>query len=207
MTDIVQLYRDLYLQLDPGIEIYEKGVSDADINSFEKLKNELPEDLKAIYKQFNGESGNDDESGNVRIFSDYIFINFQSVSTTMESLLNHDLKYPPNEMEKYLCYPERSIKKVAYNPNWIPFATDGSKGYIGVDMDPDEEGKIGQIINFGLREYFHVQIAEDFKSFLVKLKSGYANRKYHTEYFVDSMCIVDEYITNYQKIVRDKHIL
>ena len=88
MEDIVQLYRDLYLQLDPDIEIYTKGASDAEIHHFEKLINKgLPDELKAVYEQFNGESKNFD----IGIFSEYMFLSLQDAAASKDSLTDLSL--------------------------------------------------------------------------------------------------------------------
>jgi len=200
MEDIVQLYRDLHLQLDPDAGIYEKGISDEEIHNFEKeIDKELPDEFKAIYKQFNGESDNFP----ICIFSDYMFLSLENVAAAKDSL--KDLPSRVHEMERYLCYPEHSIKKVAYNPYWIPFASTSSGSYIGIDLDPDVEGKIGQVINFGVDDFFHVQLAEDFRSFLIELKSGYSRGEYHTHYFKGSICIVDQYTIDHESAINEKY--
>lgn len=53
---------------------------------------------------------------------------------------------------------------------WIPLWADPSRpDYIGLDFDPGENGKVGQIINFGRNEDTHYVFAYDFDDLLVCL--------------------------------------
>lgn len=42
------------------------------------------------------------------------------------------------------------IRPYFYRKGWIPFAYQHGNNYVGVDLDPDTEGTIGQVINFGV---------------------------------------------------------
>jgi cell wall assembly regulator SMI1 len=48
--------------------------------------------------------------------------------------------------------PEGHVKAMYCNPAWIPITHDGSGNHIGVDLDPDVRGQVGQIIAFGRDE-------------------------------------------------------
>jgi len=62
--------------------------------------------------------------------------------------------------------PEKAIKKVYANRKWIPLAHDLNGNYIGIDLDPDENGTIGQIINYGSDENRKYVITKNVKEFL-----------------------------------------
>lgn len=45
---------------------------------------------------------------------------------------------------------KNKIRFNCYRKGWIPFAYQDSNNYIGIDLDPDTEGTVGQVINFGV---------------------------------------------------------
>jgi cell wall assembly regulator SMI1 len=62
------------------------------------------------------------------------------------------------------------IKPLYSSPLWIPLWADPVRpDYLGIDFDPDEAGRLGQIINFGRNEDDHFQAATDFDDLLVCL--------------------------------------
>ncbi len=60
--------------------------------------------------------------------------------------------YNFNEEISFTSTPEGAIKKMYFNPKWIPVFSDHGGNFIGVDLDPDVNGKKGQIIIFGRDE-------------------------------------------------------
>lgn len=55
--------------------------------------------------------------------------------------------------------PTKYIKEKYVNRKWIPISNDGGGNNIAIDVDPDEKGKIGQVINFGRDEEVKYVIA------------------------------------------------
>lgn len=53
------------------------------------------------------------------------------------------------ENEGGKSFPEKAIKLKYINLKWIPLFHDGGGNHIGMDLDSDENGTYGQIINFG----------------------------------------------------------
>jgi cell wall assembly regulator SMI1 len=58
------------------------------------------------------------------------------------------------------------IRKEWWNPKWVPISSNGSGDYYCIDLNPTEQGNLGQIIS-----YWHVDtrrelIAKDFKEWL-----------------------------------------
>jgi cell wall assembly regulator SMI1 len=66
----------------------------------------------------------------------------------------------------FTSFPEDAIKKIYFNPNWVPIIFDNLGNYIGLDLDPDAKGTVGQVINFGRDEEDMFVIAETFEKFL-----------------------------------------
>lgn len=62
------------------------------------------------------------------------------------------------------------VKPLYSSPLWIPLWADPTRAdYLGIDVDPGEAGRVGQIINFGRNEDDHFQAATDFDDLLVCL--------------------------------------
>lgn len=57
-----------------------------------------------------------------------------------------------NEEIPFTSTPEGAIKKMYFNPKWIPVFSDHGGNYIGIDLDPDTNGTKGQVIIFGRDE-------------------------------------------------------
>ncbi|WP_131667921.1 SMI1/KNR4 family protein [Psychrobacter pygoscelis] len=45
--------------------------------------------------------------------------------------------------------PDGHVKKLSINPFWLPFAHDHGGNFLGIDLEPDSLGTVGQVINFG----------------------------------------------------------
>lgn len=69
------------------------------------------------------------------------------------------------------------VRPLYTHPAWIPLWSDPTRSdYIGLDLDPDERGTRGQIINFGRDEERHAVFADDLDGLLAilleEVKSG-----------------------------------
>ena len=103
--------------------------------------------------------------------------------------------------------PENYIKKMYANPKWIPICGDGSGNHIGIDLDPDVNGKSGQIITFGTDESNKIVIAEDLNSFFERLTRIVNSNHFSIDEFDDENVIslnIDEdygiFLTDYFKM-------
>ncbi len=70
-----------------------------------------------------------------------------------------------NEASYYSSVPAGAVRCRYTNPKWIPLAHDYASNYIGVDLDPDENGVVGQVINFGRDENTKKVFANSLKEF------------------------------------------
>ena len=77
--------------------------------------------------------------------------------------------------------PPGFVRCLYANNRWIPFAYDGAGNYLGIDLDPDEKGTFGQVINFGRDEERKIAIAPSLGVFVgwmvAELNSGNFNIK------------------------------
>ncbi len=132
---------------------------------------ELPEELKAIYELNNG------QSGGVGIFFGLEFLPIDGVIKQWKvwDRINKQEKDGSLKNMNSFCtsYPAEAIKIAYTDSMWIPFTYDYGGNHIGVDLDPDTAGKVGQIINFGADEDGKVVLAENLQIFLERILSIY----------------------------------
>lgn len=89
------------------------------------------------------------------------------------------------ETEMFTSTPENAIKKKYFHHKWIPIFSDYGGNFIGIDLDPDVNGKRGQIINFGRDEEDMYVIANDLEQFFdfilaeINENGGETLAKYH----------------------------
>lgn len=187
----IELYQAILQTLPPLTTKVPRGAS---LSAFQDLERKsgiaLPSELVNLYLHTDG---NDDDIG---VFSDYQFLSIAQVHDAIDALIEGASYF--NELEPFPCHPEQTIKNIAYSKFWVPFAGKDSGNHIGVDLDPGVKGVSGQIINFGPDEFFRVQIAENFETFLEKLLTGYQRKEFHPT-FSNSINIVDSIIGEAQR--------
>jgi hypothetical protein len=72
----------------------------------------------------------------------------------------------------YSSTPPNAIKHTDVFANLVPIINDAGGNYIGIDFDPDTQGTVGQIINFGrdeMRQYVAAKSLQDFLVLLIDL--------------------------------------
>ena len=73
------------------------------------------------------------------------------------------LERPPSSMRSHV---PGLVRPRYANRGWIPFADDAGGNYLGLDFDPDVDGRPGQVINFGRDEDVKYVVADSFGGFL-----------------------------------------
>ena len=73
---------------------------------------------------------------------------------SLDEVLNEWRVWKRIEEEEFLNFdafliPAKCIKETYVNYKWIPISKDYGGNNIGIDVDPDEKGEMGQVINFG----------------------------------------------------------
>lgn len=153
-------------------DAYQSLNGPASIADFDKFKNasgyDMPDNLKRIYAMNNGQ----DPDCMIGVWWGLSFLPIK------EMLQYHLKKIQPIDMsDKDTSFPQGSIKLLNTNPFWIPFAEDGSYNYLAVDLDPDVNGSVGQVMNYGRDERYKCVIAIDIEEFLLfmteEIKKGY----------------------------------
>ena len=150
------------------LENYIQLNSSATVTDFVKFKKEtnfdFPFSLKPIYELNNG------QGSGIGLFFGLEFLSIDEIIKQWK--IWHDIhqeelsgKYK-NLNQFCTSYPPKAIKVDYTNDKWIPFSHDNGGNHIGIDLDPDVAGKIGQIINFGRDEDNKIVIAENTQEFL-----------------------------------------
>ncbi|EEL82075.1 Rab [Bacillus cereus AH1271] len=136
----------------------------ATIEEIQDAENEMgiafPDELRTLYLAHNGE----DKSG-PGLFFGLPFLSLNQVLDEWriwkrieeDDFLNFDAFSIPAE-----CIKERYV-----NHNWIPISKDYGGNNIGIDVDPDQKGKVGQVINFGRDEEVKYVIANRISDLLL----------------------------------------
>jgi cell wall assembly regulator SMI1 len=78
--------------------------------------------------------------------------------------------------------PEGHVKPMYCNAAWIPIAHDGSGNLMGLDLDPDVLGQVGQMIAFGRDEDTKRVLAPSFEVFVDTLAAWLERAKWNGKY-------------------------
>lgn len=130
----------------------------------------LPEYFKKFYME------HDDETIN-----NYGFLKLDEILDEMNMTDDREIE------EELESEPENAIQKRAYSTKRLPFITDFSGNYVGMDFAPGEQGTIGQVISYGADEYKMVVFANTFKDFIEGIMQFDYNKDiYVTDYLNDN---------------------
>lgn len=139
----------------------------------------LPQDFISLYQWHNGQMG-DAPTGlwyglefmSIKEIISHIELEKQIIKEIGEDIINLMSEWMKST-------PDGFIKKASNNQFWIPFAYDYGGNFLGIDLDPDKLGIVGQVINFGRDENRKIVTNESISSFLFwlieKLRDGNFN--------------------------------
>lgn len=143
------------------------GCSDTEIAEFELLVGRtFPESLKALYRWHDGQRGGADTGP----FFGLDFLSLADARAHWESwkkVVDDASQDDMAELSEFCTSATPGAVKVAYaNAYWIPFAYDHGGNHLGVDLDPGDNGTVGQVINFGRDEENKFVLAGSVAAFL-----------------------------------------
>lgn len=147
-------------------DILDLGASEETIDNFSSdLELDLPSDFREIYQLANGQK---DKS--TAYFFGMAFLSIDEIKIAMsnEIKLIDELS---GEDDMCSSFPEGYINCKYASRKWVPIFHAGNGGYVGIDLDPGEKGKAGQIINFGINDEDKFVLAESLEDF-IKLCTG-----------------------------------
>ncbi len=147
-------------------ETLNPGVSAADIAAAEQaIGVSFPKPLKELYLDSNGDS----EEAACGMIMGFHFLTLEEAVSECRHWAELAEKQGQSDERSFTSKPEGCIKRRYADPKWIPICADGGGNFLGVDLDPDVNGKSGQVINFGRDEHEKAVLAEDLDSFFERL--------------------------------------
>lgn len=156
MRDVLQKFLNTLLdEATPIMASLNKGVTDADIAFFEReMEVELPEEVKELYKTFNGQKVGAENL--VSSFNGQYFIPIEEIKEVQNKWfvrLNSSVEnWQSFEFDKEDAKDfgwHKKVKNQLFSRKWIPFLAD-EISYVFIDLDPDKKGKKGQIVELVL---------------------------------------------------------
>jgi cell wall assembly regulator SMI1 len=139
-----------------------EGATDAEIAETEKtLGLSLPEAVKDSYRIHNGQP-NEGEA----LFGEWQLLSLQDMVREWQRVKELvDSGAITNPTSK----PDKGVKADWWNDKWIPVTWNFNGDLWCVDLDPDSDGKTGQIVNFWSSETERELLAESFGELLETL--------------------------------------
>ncbi|CAH8715352.1 SMI1/KNR4 family protein [Paenibacillus melissococcoides] len=114
----------------------------------EELGFPLPAELRELYRIHNGES----EAG-PGLFFGLPFLSLDSMLTEWRIWAELEEEYAWEG--EHFSVPAAWIKERYINRYWLPISKDWGGNHLGIDLDPDEQGRKGQVINYGRDSRVH----------------------------------------------------
>lgn len=178
MNDIKRLLQPILSEL---VDALQPPASDLQIQQAEEeIGVVFPEELRELYRLHNGE----------RVTGPGFFFGLTFLS--LDDMLEEWRVW--KELESEFAYegshdstPLGWIKEQYINRKWLPISRDGSGNHLGIDLDPDEKGIKGQVLNFGRDEDFKYVIAKNMVQFLQFIKKTIEDENYTIDYADDSV--------------------
>ncbi|MET1080481.1 MAG: SMI1/KNR4 family protein [Pseudomonas sp.] len=136
------------------------GATAHDLADFQaRLGIELPLSITDIYKNANGQNQNKNA-----YFFGMEFLSLEKITEKIDAELEL-LEQLADEWDMCSSTPKEHIRQAYVNPKWIPiFHVNGA--YIGIDLDPDKNGNLGQVINFGIDDEDKFVLARSVDEFI-----------------------------------------
>jgi cell wall assembly regulator SMI1 len=147
------------------------GATEAELSSAEaKLGLKLPSDVRESYLLHNG-------SNDCAVFVNHVLLPLEQIMNTwrMWNDLLRQGSFRGGDKPRELVGP---IRPVWWNRRWIPFSQDGSGDSYCIDLDPLQQGHLGQVIDHS-HEVGPVRVlAPSFSEFLSMFAADLETGKY-----------------------------
>ncbi|MBQ3423471.1 MAG: SMI1/KNR4 family protein [Romboutsia sp.] len=135
------------------LKLFNESVSNKKLDELMNIVGYLDDDFKKLYKIHNG------EASGYGMFFGFTFLSIDKIIDEIKFMI-------PDNSYSGTSHPEKCINIEYYNKGWLPIAADGSGNFIGIDYEPDVNGKTGQIINFGRDERNKYVLSQNLREFL-----------------------------------------
>ncbi|WP_436496122.1 SMI1/KNR4 family protein [Actinokineospora sp. HUAS TT18] len=152
------------------------GRSEAEILAAERIVGaRLPEDLRALYRTIDGEPR---ETG---LLGRYGILPLDQLVEWHTGGLPGSPAWPQDDVfgadVVIHADPKHRVRRVARHDWWITVGTDQALNYLAVDLDPDDAGRVGQIIEYGrdlhcAMRYVESSVGEMLRQVVTGLRAG-----------------------------------
>ena len=152
----------------PFMDYLNAGASDAQLTAFEgQLNSAISPELKHLLKKHNGSK-------------DYFVLPGWELFSTEEIVgewkIWEELYYNQFKPENYSCSPEGPIRGDEWwRLKWIPFCGDGGGNHLCIDLEPTDQGTIGQIITMWHDSPERVLISNSLTEFVTMIAEDFEN--------------------------------
>ena len=171
---LVKKYPAAAAELELTFEL-NAGASEADFAELEQtLGYALPEAFKELYRVANGEADIDG------VFAGEEWLSIERIIDEYDiwQALHADGSFQNDDGSDFGCQPEDAGIKPDFwwNPKWIPLTADGGGNSKMIDLDPAEQGRVGQIIQMwhddAAREKEAASLREFLQNYVRDLEAG-----------------------------------
>lgn len=146
------------------------GASDKDLQLVEeKIGVKLPEEVKSLYRVYNGQVWDLEVNP---------FVRNLTLSSTSEIINNWCFLQEEFDPDDGLELDStKELKPFLWNSKWVPIAENGGGDYLCIDTDPSEAGVAGQVVYFwhdwgnravagrNIFEFIEICLREDFEEY------------------------------------------
>lgn len=144
---------------------------------FQKLEDiigiNLPEDFKRLYSLHNGQNNSNPP---FYYTEELLSIDRMIEEWSLWKQLLDDKHFQQDDGTLFTSDPHPNIKNNWWNPKWIPITYDGNGNHLCLDLDPANDGMLGQIIRMwhddSERSVEAFSLEDLFNQYLIELKSG-----------------------------------
>ncbi|MEM7552235.1 MAG: SMI1/KNR4 family protein [Bacteroidota bacterium] len=154
----------------------------------------LPEAVRQLYLTFNGESKGHG------LFFGLEFLSLEESVEEWKKMCEVAETYDLDLDDDLECYPEGFLKCKTASKHYFPISHDYSGNYLVVDLDPGQDGKVGQITNCGPDEWDRFVIAFGIEGFLKFILHHIKEKNYRID-------VVDGVKTWFLKEPHNEHFL
>ena len=164
LNALVKKYPAAAAELELSFEL-NAGASEADFAELEQtLGYALPEEFKELYRVANGEADIDG------VFAGDEWLSIERIIDEYDiwQALHADGSFQNDDGSDFGCQPEDAGIKPDFwwNPKWIPLTADGGGNSKMIDLDPAEQGRVGQIIQMWHDDEAREKVANSLREFL-----------------------------------------
>ena len=125
----------------------------------------FPIELKELYLANNGDA----PEAICGVILGFHFLSLDEVVSEVRHWTELAEKHGISDESSFTSKPVGFIKRQYANAKWIPICADGGGNFLGLDLDPDANGRVGQIINFGRDEQDKEVFAYSLNAFFERL--------------------------------------